>query len=104
VSAFATDPKLVLGQEAVAEKANEIVALPKLLEQLDLEGALVSIDAMGCNPTIRASDPQRRGRISPECEESRPNISKAVGHVHAPRRRTMSSWRRGSCRWRREQL
>lgn len=52
VSAFATDTKLVLGQEAVAEKANEIVAIPKLLEQLDLEGALVSIDAMGCNPTI----------------------------------------------------
>jgi predicted transposase YbfD/YdcC len=52
VSAFATDTKLVLGQEAVAEKANEIVAIPKLLEQLNLEGALVSIDAMGCNPTI----------------------------------------------------
>jgi len=52
VSAFATDTKLVLGQEAVAEKANEIVAIPKLLEKLDLDGALVSIDAMGCNPTI----------------------------------------------------
>ena len=52
VSAFATDTKLVLGQEAVAEKANEIVAIPRLLERLDLEGALVSIDAMGCNPEI----------------------------------------------------
>jgi predicted transposase YbfD/YdcC len=52
VSAYATNAKLVLGQEAVAEKANEIVAIPKLLERLDLEGALVSIDAMGCNPTI----------------------------------------------------
>jgi predicted transposase YbfD/YdcC len=52
VSAYATDAKLVLGQEAVAEKANEIVAIPKLLEKLDLEGALVSIDAMGCNPGI----------------------------------------------------
>jgi predicted transposase YbfD/YdcC len=52
VSAFATGTKLVLGQEAVAEKANEIVAIPKLLEKLDLAGALVSIDAMGCNPEI----------------------------------------------------
>jgi predicted transposase YbfD/YdcC len=52
VSAYATDAKLVLGQEAVAEKANEIVAIPKLLEKLDLDGALVSIDAMGCNPGI----------------------------------------------------
>ncbi len=52
VSAFATNTKLVLGQEAVDEKSNEIVAIPVLLEQLDLQGALVSIDAMGCNPTI----------------------------------------------------
>jgi predicted transposase YbfD/YdcC len=52
VSAFATGTKLVLGQEAVAEKANEIVAIPKLLEKLDLAGALVSIDAIGCNPEI----------------------------------------------------
>jgi predicted transposase YbfD/YdcC len=52
VSAFATNSKLVLGQEAVDEKSNEIVAIPQLLKQLDLQGALVSIDAMGCNPTI----------------------------------------------------
>ena len=52
VSAFATNAKLVLGQEAVAEKANEIAAIPALLARLDLEGALVSIDAMGCNPRI----------------------------------------------------
>lgn len=52
VSAFATNAKLVLGQQAVAEKANEIVAIPALLERLSLKGALVSIDAIGCNPTI----------------------------------------------------
>ncbi|MHB8529824.1 MAG: ISAs1 family transposase [Caulobacteraceae bacterium] len=52
VSAFATNSKLVLGQEAVDEKSNEIVAIPALLAQLDLQGALVSIDAIGCNPTI----------------------------------------------------
>lgn len=55
VSAFATNSKLVLGQEAVEEKSNEVVAIPALLEQLDLEGALVSIDAIGCNPTIAAA-------------------------------------------------
>jgi predicted transposase YbfD/YdcC len=52
VSAFATNAKLVLGQEAVWEKSNEITAIPALLKRLDLKGALVSIDAMGCNPTI----------------------------------------------------
>lgn len=52
VSAFATTSRLVLGQEAVDEKSNEITAIPVLLERIDLEGALVSIDAMGCNPDI----------------------------------------------------
>jgi predicted transposase YbfD/YdcC len=55
VSAFATNSRLVLGQEAVDEKSNEITAIPALVERLDLEGALVSIDAMGCNPDIAQS-------------------------------------------------
>ena len=55
VSAFATTRRLVLGQEAVDEKSNEITAIPALLERIDLKGALVSIDAMGCNPTIAQS-------------------------------------------------
>jgi predicted transposase YbfD/YdcC len=52
VSVFATTRRLVLGQEAVGEKSNEITAIPALLERIDLEGALVSIDAMGCNANI----------------------------------------------------
>jgi predicted transposase YbfD/YdcC len=55
VSAFATDSRLVLGQEAVFEKSNEITAIPALIERLDLNGALVSIDAMGCNAVIAQS-------------------------------------------------
>ena len=52
VSAYATNSRLVLAQEAVDEKENEIVVIPKLLDQLDLDGALVSIDAIACNPAI----------------------------------------------------
>ena len=52
VSAFATDRDLVLGQEAAREKSNETTAIPLLLQRLALEGALVTIDAMGCNPAI----------------------------------------------------
>jgi len=56
VSAFATNSRLVLGQEAVAAKSNEIEAIPVLLDKLaqagSLQGALVSIDAIGCNPKI----------------------------------------------------
>lgn len=52
VSAFATNSRLVLGQEAVDDKSNEITAIPALLQRIDIKGALVSIDAMGCNPSI----------------------------------------------------
>ena len=47
-SAFAARQRLVLGQVKVADKANEIVAIPKLLDMLALEGAVVTLDAMGC--------------------------------------------------------
>jgi predicted transposase YbfD/YdcC len=52
VSAWATKNQLSLGQVAVNEKSNEITAIPKLLELLDLKGALVTIDAMGCQKNI----------------------------------------------------
>ena len=52
VSAWASRQRLVLGQEAVAEKSNEITAIPLLLERLELDGALVTIDAMGCQTEI----------------------------------------------------
>jgi predicted transposase YbfD/YdcC len=52
VSAWATQCHLRLGQVAVEEKSNEITALPRLLELLDLQGAWVTIDAMGCQKEI----------------------------------------------------
>jgi predicted transposase YbfD/YdcC len=42
----------VLGQEAVDKKSNKIVAIPLLLARLELEGALVTIDAIGCQKDI----------------------------------------------------
>lgn len=52
VSAFAARQRLVLGQVKVADKSNEIVAIPKLLGMLEIEGAIVTIDAMGCQRDI----------------------------------------------------
>jgi len=52
VSAFATRQRLALGQVKVAEKSNEIVAIPKLLDLLAIEGAIVTIDAIGCQREI----------------------------------------------------
>jgi predicted transposase YbfD/YdcC len=52
VSAWAAQQHLVLGQVAVADKSNEITAIPELLKLLDLHGAIVTIDAMGCQKEI----------------------------------------------------
>jgi predicted transposase YbfD/YdcC len=52
VSAFVASQRLVLGQVKVAEKSNEIVAIPKLLDMLAVEGAIITIDAMGCQRAI----------------------------------------------------
>jgi predicted transposase YbfD/YdcC len=52
VSAWATRNRLVLGQRKVDDKSNEITALPELLQALDLQGCIVTIDAMGCQTEI----------------------------------------------------
>jgi predicted transposase YbfD/YdcC len=52
VSAFAARQRLVLGQVKVADKSNEIVAIPALLDMMAIEGAIVTIDAMGCQRGI----------------------------------------------------
>jgi len=52
VSAFAARQRLVLGQVKVAGKSNEIVAIPKLLDMLTIEGAVITMDAMGCQRAI----------------------------------------------------
>jgi predicted transposase YbfD/YdcC len=52
VSAFAARQRLVLGQVKVADKSNEIVAIPKLLKMLMIEGAIVTIEAIGCQREI----------------------------------------------------
>ena len=52
VSAWATANQISLGQVVVDEKSNEITAIPKLLERLEISGSLVTIDAMGCQTEI----------------------------------------------------
>ena len=55
VSAFSAEFGLVLGQLACEEKSNEITAIPQLLEQLELKGCIVTIDAMGTQSEIAAA-------------------------------------------------
>jgi predicted transposase YbfD/YdcC len=59
VSAWATEANLVLGQVITDEKSNEITAIPKLLRMLELSGAIVTTDAMGCQKEIAAEIRER---------------------------------------------
>ena len=52
VSAWASEQGIALGQLATEEKSNEITAIPELLKQIDVKGAVVTIDAMGCQKAI----------------------------------------------------
>ena len=62
VSAWATENQLSLGQVVVDEKSNEITAIPELLQLLEISGALVTIDAMGCQKEI-AEQIRERSRL-----------------------------------------
>ena len=55
VSAWASENRLLLGQRACDSKSNEITAIPELVKTLEIAGAIVTIDAMGCQKTIAAS-------------------------------------------------
>jgi predicted transposase YbfD/YdcC len=52
VSAWASDRGITLGQMAIEEKSNEITAIPKLLDEIDLEDSIITIDAAGCQKNI----------------------------------------------------
>src|SRR5215217_2172056 len=60
VHAWATTNHLLLGQVAVDEKSNEITAIPKLLKVLEVSGAIVTIDAMGCQKEIARTIRERK--------------------------------------------
>jgi predicted transposase YbfD/YdcC len=61
VSAWASENRIVLGQRKVNEKSNEITAIPELLKVLNLNGAVVTIDAMGCQTEIAAQIVAQQG-------------------------------------------
>jgi predicted transposase YbfD/YdcC len=85
VSAWATQYHLSLGQVAVDAKSNEITAIPQLLATLDLHGALVTIDAMGCQKAIAAKIVERGGHyaltVKDNQEHLREDIETCVGRV-----------------------
>jgi predicted transposase YbfD/YdcC len=87
VSAWASASRLVLGQVAVAEKSNEIVAIPALLRLLDLDGATVTIDAMGCQTAIAAAIVARGADYVLALKDNHPTLHEEVRVTFAQERR-----------------
>jgi predicted transposase YbfD/YdcC len=78
VSAWASANRLVLGQLKVEEKSNEITAIPKLLHLLDLKGAVVTIDAMGCQKEIAKTITEQGADYVLALKDNHPTLSAAV--------------------------
>jgi len=78
VSAWATQNSLVLGQLKTEEKSNEITAIPELLNALALEGALVTIDAIGCQTKIADTIVDQGADYLLALKENQPKLYEAV--------------------------
>ena len=82
---WASRQRLVLGQEAVAGKSNEITAIPRLLERLELAGALVTIDRSAIDPVAK--------RAAPRARQATPSAARPGSQRRSWPRTPTTSWR-----------
>ncbi|MGZ8216871.1 ISAs1 family transposase [Methylomagnum sp.] len=78
VSAYANQARMVLAQQAAADKSNEIMAIPSLLSLLDLRGATVTIDAMGCQRAIARQIVEAGGDYVLALKDNHPTLCAGV--------------------------
>ena len=88
VSAWASANRLVLAQTKVADKANEIVAIPDLLRTLTVTGCLVTLDAMGCQRTIAQQSLDQGGDYVLALKDNQPTLTADVQECFAQAQRT----------------
>jgi predicted transposase YbfD/YdcC len=85
VSAWASEHRIVLAQQAVDSKSNEITAIPELLEMLTLDGATVTIDAMGCQKAIAQTIIDKKGAYVLALKENHPTLYQQTLQLFAKR-------------------
>lgn len=78
VSAWSSTSGLTLGQVRTADKSNEITAIPELLATLDIKGAIITIDAMGCQHDIAAGIVGRGADYVLGVKENQPGLAEAI--------------------------
>ena len=79
VSAWATSERLVLAQEAVDQKENECAVIPDVLDRLDVKGAIVTIDAIACNPAMAQAITERGGDYLLAVKANQPTLFGEIG-------------------------
>jgi predicted transposase YbfD/YdcC len=78
VSVWASANHLSLGSVVVDEKSNEITAIPRLLELIDVSGGLITIDAMGCQKAIAQNILDAEADYVLQAKDNQPNLNKAI--------------------------
>ncbi len=86
VSAWSTENGLTLGQIATEEKSNEITAIPELIDRLDVKGAIVTIDAMGCQKKIAKKIVDRQADYVLAVKENQPKLHEAIKEIFSEQR------------------
>lgn len=83
VSAWATQNKLMLGQVRTEEKSNEIEAIPRLLNMLDIKDAIITIDAMGCQTAIAKQIIKQGGNYILSLKDNQETLHRDVASIFA---------------------
>lgn len=81
VSAWASENRLVLAQQKVDEKSNEITAIPALLEMLEIAGCIITIDAMGCQTDIAQQITDQQGDYVLAVKENQGHLFADIEHL-----------------------
>jgi predicted transposase YbfD/YdcC len=81
VSAWASENRLLLGQQAVDSKSNEITAIPELIKTLEISGSIVTIDAMGCQKDIAAEIRQAGADYVLAVKDNQPTLHEDIRQV-----------------------
>ena len=83
VSAWASEQGIAVGQIATEEKSNEITAIPELIDQIDIQGAVVTIDAMGCQKEIAKKIQGGGGDYVLAVKDNQPKLHQAIHEFFA---------------------
>jgi len=86
VSAWLSEQGLALGQVSTEEKSNEITAIPELIDRIDVKGAIVTIDAMGCQKEIAKKIVNAKGNYVLAVKDNQPKLHEAIKELFSDAR------------------